>query len=41
MLHENLSEVTLSHDVVEKFYPLLADLIVEARSRMLVPHSVD
>lgn len=31
LLHEHLHEVTLSRDIVEKFYPLLADLILEVR----------
>ena len=31
MLLENLPQVTLSRDIVEKFYPLLADLILEVR----------
>ena len=32
MVNEHQHEVTVSRDVVEKFYPLLADLILEVRS---------
>ena len=30
-MNEHMHEVTVSRDVVEKFYPLLADLILEVR----------
>ena len=40
MANEHMHEVTVSRDVVEKFYPLLADLILEVRDvRMQTAHN--
>jgi hypothetical protein len=40
MVNEHMHEVTVSRDVVEKFYPLLADLILEVSSATAKPHAV-
>jgi hypothetical protein len=38
-VNEHLHEVTVSRDVVEKFYPLLADLILEVRGVRIPPRA--